>query len=117
LDLCCNGGRLRNRRGTGEAIEGANVKFVPAEGTGGCGCGGGAEISVSTMPAVTMKLPIRKQGFIAPDGVANKPGNDPSVRFEDLEISADTTANFELEPGGCLIAEDVLKKKIANHSR
>ncbi|MDO9577771.1 MAG: hypothetical protein Q7J16_07795 [Candidatus Cloacimonadales bacterium] len=51
------------------------------------------------------------------DDIAPKPGSYPAVRIEDIELSEDTTINFELEPGGCLIPESVFEAESSTPNR
>ena len=125
---------------TGDPIEGANVKFVLADGTGGGGCGGGngggcggnggcgggngggcggnggcTVVSVTTNVNGYYEITDLEAGVY--DGIANKPGSYPAVRIEDIEITNDLTINFELEPGGCLIPETGLKSKRSSSTK
>jgi hypothetical protein len=109
---------------TGDPIDGANVKFVPAEGTGGGGCGGnggnggnGGGGGNGGCTSITVTTDVNGYYLITDleagvyDGIANKPGSYPSVRIEDVELTDDTTINFELEPGGCIIPPNVFESR------
>ena len=113
---------------TGEPIEGANVKFVLADGgTGGGGCGGGGNggggngggggctFNVTTDVSGYYEITDLEAGVY--NGRANKPGSYPAVWIEDIDITDDTTVNFELEPGGCLTPENVFENKRASSNR
>lgn len=117
---------------TGEAIEGANVKFVLVDGTGGGGCGGNggnggnnggcgggnggcSVVTVTTGVDGYYEVSDLEAGIY--DGRANKPGSYPAVRIEDIELTDDTTINFELEAGGCFTPEDVFESKRSSKIR
>lgn len=123
---------------TGEAIEGANVKFVLVEAAGGgCGggnggnggngggCGGGnggnggngggcSVGNVTTDINGYYEINDLEAGIY--DGIARKQGSYPAVRIEDVELTEDITINFELEEGGC-IPENAFESKRKNNTR
>lgn len=101
---------------TGEAIEGATVRFIYIDGTsagcgGGCGIGhgngnGGGNGSMGNGINVTTD---ENGYYIINDlesgvynALARKPGSYPSMHIYDVEILDDTSIDFELTGGNCV---------------
>lgn len=103
---------------TGEAIEGATVRFVYIDGGGnGGGCGGGNGGGNGGGCGNGVNVYTNEDGYyiindLEPgiyNALARKPCSYPAVHIYDVEILDDTSIDFELTSGNCVHPSRLLR--------